>query len=157
MQVGTRLADVADVERIIEMYRTAAGEQNALREMWEITDGIAEPAHDSLARVMADDQARVYVGTIDEVVFGFLVARIEGLLPQADGQRVGVIPLIYVEDPARQVGVAEAMLESAMEWLMAQGIKRFDAIVSPGHRLAKNFFESAGFKARRITMHRYDG
>ena len=39
-----------------------------------------------------------------------------------------------------------------MERYRAEGISKFDAIVSPGHRNAKNFFESQGFKARRITM-----
>jgi L-amino acid N-acyltransferase YncA len=64
--------------------------------------------------------------------------------------------MVYVDNPARAVAVGEAMLELALAWVRAAGIRRFDAIVSPGHRLAKNFFESAGFKARRITMYRRD-
>ena len=79
------------------------------------------------------------------------------MLPQAAGEQIGVIHLIYVSEPARAVGVGEAMLDGVMGWFETRDLKRFDAIVSPGHRLAKNFFESAGFKARRITMYRHDG
>jgi ribosomal protein S18 acetylase RimI-like enzyme len=67
-----------------------------------------------------------------------------------------VVRLVFVEEPARAVGVGEAMLQAALEEMRRRGIRRFDAVVSPGHRLAKNFFESAGFSARRITMYHRD-
>ena len=93
---------------------------------------------------------------IDDVVFGFIWARVEQLLPQAGGERIGVVRIVYVEEEARTVGVGEAMLAATLTELRGRGIARFDAIVSPGHRLAKNFFESADFKARRITMYHRD-
>ena len=157
MQVAARHGTPADIESIVAMYPNAAAEQVALRDMWHIADGISDPTGGSVSEMMDSDDVLVVVGTIDEVVFGFGIARIDELLPQGDGEKLGVIPVIYVVDEARQVGVAEAMLECLMTWLSERGIKRFDAVVSPGHRLAKNFFESAGFKARRITMHRHDG
>jgi hypothetical protein len=46
------------------------------------------------------------------------------------------------------------MLGSFLDGETAAGIGYFDAHVAPGHRLAKNFFESHGFSARRIVMHR---
>ena len=156
MEISQRPAEPGDVEAIVRLYGPAEAEQVELREAWPIADGIAAPQHDTLAALLKDQDAHVIVGSIDEVIFGFSVGRIEGLLPQAEGERIGVIHQIYVEEPARMVGVAEAMLAGMMEWFRSQGIKRFDAIVSPGHRLAKNFFESAGFKARRITMYRHD-
>ncbi len=157
MVADWRPATADDIDLICDMYAPAAAEQNELREMWHIADGIPEPVAESLVEWLNDTSAQLVVGTIDDVVFGFAMAQIEELLPQSEGERVGVIPYIYVEEEARQVGVAEAMLSGLMDWLIGQGIQRFDAVVSPGHRLAKNFFESAGFKARRITMHRRDG
>ena len=52
---------------------------------------------------------------------------------------------------ARDVGIGETMLD---RFLADYGSthRYFDAHVSPGHRLAKNFFESSGFKARHIVM-----
>lgn len=157
MRIGQRTADASDVERIVELYGPAQAEQVALREPWALTDGLADPPAVAIAEAMADPAQQVVVGTIDDVTVGFALATIDEMLPQARGERIGVIRLIYVEDPARAVGVAEAMLAAILEWFDGHGLKRFDAIVSPGHRLAKNFFESAGFKARRITMYRHDG
>ena len=156
MNVAARPATVADLPRLVELYGPAIAEQIELREAWAVAEGLAEPVADTLAEIIADEASYVGVGLIDDLVFGFVWARIEDMLPQAGGEKIGVVRLVYVEEEARTVGVGEAMLAAAMSHLRAQGISRFDAIVSPGHRLAKNFFESADFKARRITMYHRD-
>ena len=78
------------------------------------------------------------------------------MLDRAAGERVGVVRLIYTDEEARGVGVAEAMATDALERLRATGHRRFDARVSPGHRAAKNFFEANGFAARLIIMYHED-
>jgi ribosomal protein S18 acetylase RimI-like enzyme len=93
------------------------------------------------------------VGRIDGVAVGFLVGTTDPLLPQAEGARIASVVYIYTEPDAREVGVAETLLSAFMDQQLASGVKHFDAHVSPGHRLAKNFFESNGFKARHIVMH----
>ena len=157
MEIGHRIATGDDIDTLCELYFPAIAEQAELREAWPIADALAEPVAETLRELLSNDDARVTVGTIDGVVVGFSVATVDELLPQAAGEQIGVIQLIYVSEPARAVGVGEAMLEGVMGWFQTRNLKRFDAIVSPGHRLAKNFFESAGFKARRITMYRHDG
>jgi ribosomal protein S18 acetylase RimI-like enzyme len=69
---------------------------------------------------------------------------------------VGSIRLVFSHPDAREVGLAEAMREAAMEEFRRRDITRFDAHVLPGHRLAKNFFEAGGFSARSIIMHHDD-
>jgi L-amino acid N-acyltransferase YncA len=157
MEIGHHAATEEDLGHIVAMYPDAEAEQTALREAWGIADGIAAPQLETLRDMLADQEANVVVGKIDDVVLGFAAATIEELLPQAGGERIGMIRWIYVAEDARMVGIGEAMLKGLMEWFGSRGVSRFDAVVSPGHRLAKNFFESAGFKARRITMYRHDG
>jgi ribosomal protein S18 acetylase RimI-like enzyme len=156
MIVAARRATANDIATLVRLYGPARDEQAALREAWPIADGLAEPIDAAFAAILDDDESALFVGTIDEVVFGFIWAKLEDLLPQAEGERIGVINLVYVEEEARMVAIGEAMLDQALGWLRGIGITKFDAIVSPGHRLAKNFFESAGFKARRITMYHND-
>ncbi len=157
MEISARVARQPDIDRILDLYGPAEEEQVELREAWGIADGLAAPHEQAVSSILNDPDSLLVVGMIDDVTFGFAFAQLAELLPQADGEQAGVIRLIYVAEPARAVGVGEAMLATVMEWFDQKGIKRFDAIVSPGHRLAKNFFESAGFKARRITMYRHDG
>ena len=102
------------------------------------------------------DDAFVLLGEIDGFPFGLLAAVVEGLRPQANGELVGSIRLVYVDHEARQVGVGESMRDLALDKLRERGITKFDAHVLPGHRLAKNFFEAGGFSARSIVMHHDD-
>jgi L-amino acid N-acyltransferase YncA len=156
MEIRQRQASADDLARIVELYGPAEAEQVALREPWGVSDGFAAPQLQTLHAILDDPDAHLLVGSIDDVTVGFAYGTIEELLPQAGGEQIGVVRMIYVEDEARTVGVGEMMLDGLMDWFQSRGVSRFDAIVSPGHRLAKNFFEAAGFKARRITMYRHD-
>ena len=78
------------------------------------------------------------------------------MLPQADGEEICSIRLVFVELEAREVSVGEVMRDLVLEEMRARGISKFDAHVLPGHRLVKNFFEAGGFSARSIVMHHDD-
>lgn len=156
MHVTSRAATSDDVGTVIGMYRVLADEQEALRPLWPLADGLAEPAAAALEDILADDQSVLLIGEIDGYPLGFLWARVEALLPQADGEDVGVIRLIFTDPEARGVGVGDAMITQVLAELRGRGLRYFDARVSPGHRHAKNFFESNGFSARLIVMHHAD-
>jgi len=153
MDIAARRASAADLEVLVALYRELEAEQTALRPMWRLADGLAEPVADTL-EALVHTADHLIVGTIDGAVVGFLWATVDPLLPQAGGRRVGTIRLVSTEPAARGVGVGEAMMARALDDLRAEGIDLFDAKVSPGHREAKNFFESHGFSARLIVMHR---
>lgn len=156
MRVDARQADEADVEVLTGLYRSLEAEMVELHPMWPVADGLDEPAEESLRKAVVDPDVVTLIGTVDGFPFGFLLARSEPLLTQADGERVGAIRLIFVDHEAREVAVGEAMREMAMDMLRKKGITKFDAHVLPGHRLAKNFFEAGGFSARSIVMHHDD-
>lgn len=155
MRVDARDALISDVPTLVDLYGAMKEEMVALHAMWPIADGLDEPIAKTFTQAI-EDETMVLIGELDDVPFGFLLARIEVLLPQADGQRVGSIRLIFVEQVAREVGIAEVMRDTALRRFRDQGITKFDAHVLPGHRLAKNFFESGGFSARSIIMHHDD-
>jgi ribosomal protein S18 acetylase RimI-like enzyme len=156
MRVEATVATPDDLEALESLYRGLEAEMTGLHRMWPLADGLDEPVSESLRRALGSPETLVLVGRIDEVPFGFLLARVEDMLVQGHGERVGVIRLIYVDPGAREVAVGEAMRDLAMEMLRERGISKFDAHVLPGHRLAKNFFEAGGFAARSIVMHHDD-
>lgn len=153
MQVTARPATPDDLSTLESLYRELEAEMRALHEMWPVTDGLSEPAAEALAAAIDDTETVVLLGEVDEVPFGFLLGRLEGTLPQAQGETIGSIRLVFVEEIAREVGVGEMMRDAAVDWFRSHGARRFDAHVLPGHRLAKNFFEAGGFSARSIVMH----
>lgn len=156
MIVGARAATLSDLGELLRMYDELSEEQRAIRPIWPYSDGLAAPVAAALENLLERVDAIVAVGEIDGVVVGFLVGTEEPLLEPRGDESVGTVGLIFTDHAARGVGVGAAMLDLAMDRFDTRGIDRFDARVSPGHRLAKNFFESNGFKARSITMHRTD-
>ncbi len=157
MNITARLAEPPDVPELVRLYRGLQEEMTALHDMWPLADGLPEPVGDAFTQLIDDVDAYVIIGELDSVPFGFVVARVEDTLPQADGLLIGSIRLVYVEAEAREVALGETMRDFVMDLMRDQrGISRFDAHVLPGHRLAKNFFEAGGFSARSIIMHHDD-
>jgi len=157
MKVTARSATLDDVPDLEALYRSLGEEMTGLHTMWPVADGLDEPVAESFKDAIDEPDTVVIIGEIDGYPFGFLMARVERLLAQADGELVGAIRLIYVDREAREVALGEEMREMALDILRDRGITKFDAHVLPGHRLAKNFFEAGGFAARSIIMHHDDG
>jgi ribosomal protein S18 acetylase RimI-like enzyme len=107
----------------------------------------AGPSEELLASMVSDDDRLLVVGTTDGVEVGFAVARCDR------ARQIGVIEAIYVEPPARQVGVGEAMVDLIVGWCEARQCAGVDAPALPGSRSAKAFFEGHGFVARLLVMH----
>lgn len=156
MKVTARRARPEDLATLETLYRSLEEEMEGLHTMWPVADGLDEPVQASFADALENPDTIVIVGEIDGYPFGFLMATVERLLAQADGELVGAIRLIFVDPEAREVALGEEMRELALEILRERGITKFDAHVLPGHRLAKNFFEAGGFSARSIIMHHDD-
>lgn len=156
MKVIARPATSDDITVLVELYRGLQTEMTALHPMWPLADGLPEPVETSLKGLVDDPEAIVMIGELDGYPLGFIVARVEDILPQAEGEKVGSIRLIYVEPDAREIAIGEEMRDQVIDRLRQRGISKFDAHVLPGHRLAKNFFEAGGFSARAIVMYHDD-
>lgn len=153
MQIAARRAHKTDLPELVRMYRLLEVEQAALKALWPVADGLPEPIELAFEKHLDEDDSLIVIGSIDDVPLGFMWMRSEALLPQADDARVGSVRLVFVEVGGRGVGVGESMITMVMDDFRARGVTMFDSHVSPGHRLAKNFFESHGYSARRIVMH----
>ena len=156
LSVTARLARADDLDVLVHLYRELEAEMVAIHPMWSRADGLVEPVEQSLLKLIAEVDARVYLGEIDGYPLGFMYGRSEHILAHEEGTRVAAIRLVFVEEAARGVGVGEIMRDTLMEEFRSLGHDLFDAHVLPGHRLTKNFFEAGGFSARSIVMHHND-
>ena len=103
----------------------------------------------TLQAALDDPDSLLVVGLIDDVPVGFAAATCD----RARREPLGRIDVIFVEPNARQVGVAETILELVLEWAQSRGCVGVDAPALPGNRTAKAFFEGQGFLARLLVMH----
>jgi GNAT superfamily N-acetyltransferase len=144
---GARRAGAADAEAVASLareLRVALAPQRG-GELW-LLEARQEPLEQTLFEAPA-----VVVGTLDDVVVGYGVARLDTL---ADGSALAVIEELYVEPAARDLGTGEAVLDGLVEWAREAGAIAIDAIVLPGLREGKNLFERAGMAARSLRPSR---
>jgi GNAT superfamily N-acetyltransferase len=150
---GTRPATDEDVARLAELVAEAVEEQREARggAVWAQREAREVPAEASLKGAVADPEQLVLVGTIDDCPVGYAVARTERL---RDGSTLGILSDVYVEAGAREIGLGEVLVDQVVAWCTDRGCRGIDALALPGNRETKNFFESFGFTARAIVVHK---
>ena len=146
---SARPAVVDDLETISALWATAAAELREERGGRLVLT--REAAALNPTKRFGETTSLVAAGLYDEVIVGFAVAHIEKL---SDNSTLGVIEALYVEPGARAVGVGEALMSIIVDWAQRQGCSGVDALVLPGMRDSKNFFEAHGLTARAIVVHR---
>ncbi len=148
-----RPATEDDLPRLAELARLAIAELTPMKggDVWADREARGEPLDENLKMALADPATRVLCGTIDGAVIGYAVVRIE---PLRDGGRLGVLEDIFVEPEAREVGVGEALVDDVVDWCREAGCIGIDSFALPGNRETKNFFETFGFTARMLVVHK---
>lgn len=151
--VASRQAGEDDLEELVALYRRFQAEIGGERggSVHISKEGFAEPLEDVLRTAVRDQSMLALIGTLDDVPIGLAVARLEVL---RDSSKLVSVEVLYVERPAREVGVGEELVNSIAAWADRQGAVALDVGVLPGMREAKNFLEKAGFAARLLVMHR---
>jgi GNAT superfamily N-acetyltransferase len=153
MREGARRAHRDDLPRLTELCQSARAQLAARRGGALLAEhhGRPEPLEQALAQTLEDPGRTTWVGTVDDQIVGYATGRTETL---PGGTHLGVVDELFVETGARGVGVGEALMGALLAWFVDRGCAGVDTVALPGDRLSKNFFESSGFKARLIVMHR---
>jgi ribosomal protein S18 acetylase RimI-like enzyme len=143
VEVAVRPATPDDTARLEVLLAAAIAEQVDGRggRVWSQREALRKP----------EGERTTLAGTIDDVIVGYAEVGVETL---ADGSLLGVVTAIYVEGEAREVAVGEALLDEVIAWCTAKGCAGIDAHALPGNRETKNFFETFGFTARLLVVHR---
>jgi len=122
--------------------------------MWASLHGRPDPVPTSLSADLAEateGQGIVVLGTYDDSPAGYAVAHREVL---GDDTALAVVSDVYVEPGFRGLGLGAALMDALLEWAESEGCRGIDAIVLPGMRASKNFFERYHLTARAILVHR---
>ena len=101
---GARPALADDLPILASLAEEAVAEQVEHRggAIWSQRETRALPALSTLADALEDPDQLVVAGTIDDVVVGYGVVRLDRL---RTGRTLGVVTDLYVEPEARAVGV----------------------------------------------------
>lgn len=146
-----RPATPADRETVSRLWEQAVAELDGQRGGALLAGALDRPDLDGFLEASLSDPERLLVlGFIDEVPVGLASVFVN----RVRREPVATLELIYTDPNARQVGVAEAVLEVVAEWSSTRDVVGMDAPALPGNRAAKSFFETHGFQARLLIMYR---
>ena len=149
---AARPATEADLDHLVGLADRALAELAPTRGggVFIAKEARAMPVLASFQEALEDADRSVWVGTVDDWPVGYAVGHIEAL---RNGETLGVIEDLFVEEEARDIGVGEALMGGLLTWFRDRGCAGIDAYALPGNRATKNFFETAGFSARLLVMH----
>ena len=149
---AARPARTDEIGAIAGLAREARREALEYRggERWMATEAAPEPLEDHLAGLIADPEVELVAGIWDDTVVGYGWAR---RIVRLDGSPIARIEELFVTPEGRSVGVGESLFDSLMQWARNQGLVAMDAFVLPGHREAKNFFETFKMTAHALIVH----
>ncbi len=105
-----------------------------------------------LASQLDDDEAIVYVAVRRGRVVGYVYAAVEPLSWKDLRDEAGFIHDLLVVDDARRLGVGEALLEQATDWLRERGMPRVLLGTAAQNDTARRLFERRGFRPTMIEM-----
>lgn len=146
-----RAARPEDLDDLTRLWRHAVDELDGQRGGTLLAGSLEQPdTAASVGEALEDPDRLLVVGFIDESPVGLASA----VLRRARREPLAELQLIFVEPEARQVGVAEAMLDEVLAWAARHQVVGVEGPALPGNRPAKSFFEAHGFQARLLIMHR---
>ncbi len=153
MEEQVRRATAQDLDRLATLAADAIAELEPTKggAVWARREARSVPVEPTLVAALESDEHEVVVGTLDDVVLGYGIARVERL---RDGGLLGIVEDLYVDPAARGVSLGEVMMDHLLAWCREQGCFGVDSLALPGNRATKNFFERFGLVARAIVVHK---
>jgi len=146
VQIFSRPASSQDLEVLVILECEARNSLNEFRGADRLASDVPEIGSRWLEE-LNNDAVFVLVGGIDSVVMGYLVAR---MFAKSVNQ-IATIEQVFVTHDARNLGVGDALVSSALAWAQQQKLTALDALALPGDRETKNLYERSGLVARLIT------
>ncbi len=147
MQIFSRPATEKDVDVLVLLESEARKSLNEFRGADRLANELPEIG-DSWHEELNNDAVFVLVGGINSVVMGYLVAR----MTEKSENQIATIEQVFVTHDARNLGVGDALVSSALTWAREQNLHALDALALPGDRETKNLYERSGLVARLITV-----
>ncbi|HEY0875627.1 MAG TPA: GNAT family N-acetyltransferase [Vicinamibacterales bacterium] len=105
-----------------------------------------------LATQLDDPDCLVLVAERDSAVAGYVYAGIEPESWKELRERAGFIHDILVEQGNRRTGLAEALIDGALDWLRDRGIPRVLLWSAAPNTAAQRLFERKGFRTTMLEM-----
>ena len=152
--ITLRRAERRDVERLGELGAALMRTHYAFDQHRFITPTLGDESGYArfLESQLDEDDAMVYLAERQGHIVGYVYAAVEPLSWKELRDEAGYIHDLLVADDARRLGVGEALLDQAIEWLRERGMPRVLLGTAAQNETAQRLFERRGFRKTMIEM-----
>ena len=147
MQIFTRKGSATDSEVLQALELEARSSLDTFRGGSRMGDEQALVG-EGWSREMNNPEVVVFVGGVDKVVMGYLLARRGAVKSGA----IATIEQVFVTKDARNFGIGDTLITSSIEWAKGESLVALDGVALLGDREIKNLYERSGLVARLITV-----
>jgi ribosomal protein S18 acetylase RimI-like enzyme len=105
-----------------------------------------------LGRELQSDAVVVLVAERDGLVIGYLYAGIEPQSWKELRERAGFIHDVVVAETGRRMGIAAALIDTALQWMRSRGVRQALLWTSTQNEAAQRLFSRLGFRQTMIEM-----
>jgi ribosomal protein S18 acetylase RimI-like enzyme len=103
---------------------------------------------------LKDKDSVIFLAERDGAIIGYVYARLEPRSWKELREPAGFIHDVFVDESSRRLGVAQQLMEAAIEWLRAQGAPRVLLGTAEHNTAAQRLFDRLGFRRTMIEMTR---
>jgi ribosomal protein S18 acetylase RimI-like enzyme len=107
-----------------------------------------------LGSQLRDEEAVVFVAERAGAIAGYVYAGLEPRSWKELREPAGFIHDVVVDDANRRLGIAESLLEAAVEWLRSKGAPRVVLWTAEQNEGAQRLFTRLGFRRTMVEMTR---
>lgn len=144
MTVTIERAKLADIERIVEVFRDGVKSQNTFCHLFDMTEGLLDHKRKQFQSALEDESEALFTwrhGT------GKIVGYIWGVIKRPiDTGRVGQINELVVATSHKRKGIGRQLFQSCIGWFRSQNVQRVEVSFNVQNPEASAFWTQMGFK-----------
>jgi len=144
--VAVRKATRYDLNRIVDLWFEMMNFHIDHNSIYQLKDNAREIYITYADSYIHDSEKAVFIFDNGNTVAGYLFVEIDSLPPVYQESKIGVITEIGVEQSARRNGIGKLLLAQAEEWILGQGVRRAECMVSASNPVSQSFWKKNGYR-----------
>jgi len=145
MSGRVRRAEVRDLDRVAALWTAITRYHEPLDPVFRMREDAGGEVAELLRALDRDPDCEIFVFDEGGDLPGMLIVRVDHAPPiMAESERAEITDLGVRED-ARRRGIGTALLDAALAWVRASGVRRVEVQVAHANGAAQAFWRARGF------------
>ena len=154
-QLRVRQASRADLEAVARLWVALTRHHAARDDGYALLPGADGEIRRLLLAILHDGDSAIWLAEGDQGAVGLCAVRIDAAPPiHAEVERAEITDL-WVDPSLRRLGLGRELLETALRWIDARGVRRVEVRVATSNPEGQAFWRAQGFGDFVDVLHRH--